>query len=251
MANTGDTDDSFIREVDEEYRRDQLSSFWRRYGRWLVIGVAVLLIALGGWLWWKSEQAREAGIDGEQFNLALTKLETGNTPDAVPILDKLAAGKTGGYATLARLMQAANAVQAGDNGKAVTLYNAIAADTSEPQPFRDLATIKATRLEFDTLTPAAIVERMKPLSVPGNPWFGVAGEMRAIAYLRDNKAPLAAPLLAGIAADISVPPTLRNRAQQLAATIGQGVTTPAPATAAATPAAPPAAAPAAATPGAK
>jgi hypothetical protein len=228
LANTGDTDDSFIREVDEEYRRDQLSSFWKRYGRWLVIGVVALLVALGGWLWWKSEQAREAGVDGEQFNLALTKLETGNTPEATPILDKLAAGKVGGYATLARLMQAANAVQAGDNAKAVTLYNAIAADTAEPQPFRDLATIKATRLEFDTMTPAAIVARLKTLSVPGNPWFGVAGEMTAIAYLRDQKAPLAAPLLANIARDITVPPTLRNRAQQLAATIGQGTATPAP-----------------------
>ena len=248
MANTGDTDDSFIREVDEEYRRDQLSSFWRRYGRWLVI--VVLLVALGGWLWWKSEQAREAGVDGEQFNLALTKLETGNTPEAAPILDKLAAGKAGGYATLARLMQAANAVQAGDNAKAVTLYNAIAADTSEPQPFRDLATIKATRLEFDTMTPSAIVARLKPLSVPGNPWFGVAGEMTAIAYLRDQKAPLAAPLLQGIAKDITVPPTLRNRAQQLAATIGQGVAQLAPTTPAATP---PAATPGVttATPGAK
>ena len=40
------TDDAFIREVDEEVRRDQLSQLWRRYGRWTLIAVGLFLVAL-------------------------------------------------------------------------------------------------------------------------------------------------------------------------------------------------------------
>ena len=41
MAVTPHTDEAFLREVDEELRRDQLTSFWTRYGRWLVGGIGI------------------------------------------------------------------------------------------------------------------------------------------------------------------------------------------------------------------
>ena len=219
MAKAPETDDSFIREVDEEYRRDQIGSLWRRYGIALVVLILVGLAALGGWLWWRAEQSRALGVKGEEFSKALTRLETGNLPEAAPILDKLAADD-GGYAALAKLTQAANAVQAGDMARAASLYNAVANDTAQPQPLRDLALIKAVRLDFDTLPPATVIDRLKTLSVPGNPWFGVAGEMTAIARLRAGQPKLAGPLLAGIARDTSLPPSLRGRAQQLAGSLG-------------------------------
>lgn len=222
MALPGPTDDSFIREVDEEYRRDRLTSLWSRWGRWMVLGVLALLAALGGYLWWQAEQARTAGKNGEAFTLALSKLETGNTPEATPVLAKLAEGDDG-YAALAKLTQAANAVRAGDNRAASTIYNALAADTTQPQPLRELALVKATRLDFDALPPATVIARLKPLSVPGNPWFGVAGEMVAMAQIKSGQTALAGPLLGNIAADKSLPPTLRGRAQQLAGSLGVSV----------------------------
>lgn len=219
MALPGETDDSFIREVDEEYRRAQLNSLWSRWGRWLVLAVVLMLAALGGWLWWQAEQVRSAGVKGEDFTRALSRLETGNTPEAAPVLATLAAGDDG-YAALARLTQAANAVRAGDTRTASTLYNALAADTGQPQAFRDLALVKATRLDFDTLPPATVIARLKPLSVPGNPWFGVAGEMVAMAQIKTGQTALAGALLGNIAADTTLPPTLRGRAQQLAGSLG-------------------------------
>lgn len=222
MALPGETDDSFIREVDEEYRRAQLTSLWSRYGRWLVAAIVLLLAALGAVLWWRAEQVRTAGLNGEQFSRALSKLETGNLPEAAPILADLAKGDTG-YGTLAKLTQAANFVRAGDTRKASAIYNAVAADTTQPQPFRDLATIKAVRLDFDALPPATVIARLKTLSVPGNPWFGVAGEMTAIAQLKAGQPALAGALLASIARDGSLPIGLRGRAQQLAGSLGVAI----------------------------
>ena len=212
-------DDTFVREVDEEYRKAQLRTFWSRWGLWLAVALVIGLAALAGLLWWQAQQRVAAGETGEAFAQALTKLETGNTPEATPILTRLASGDTG-YAALARLTQAANAVQAGDSAGAIKIYTALAADAKQPQPLRDFATIKATRLEFDVLPPATVIERLKSLSLPGNPWFGVAGEMTAVARLRAGQPGLAGPLLASIAKDASLPAGLRGRAQQLAGSLG-------------------------------
>ena len=214
------TDDAFVREVDEEYRRSQLRTFWSRWGLVVVTVIIVGLVAFGGWLWWRAEQARAAGETGEAFAQALTKLETGNTPEAAPILARLAASDDTGYAALAKLSQAANLVTAGDTAGATRIYNALAADAKLAPPLRDLALIKATRIDYDTLPPATVIERLKTLSVPGNPWFGVAGEMTAVARIRSGQPQLAGPLLASIARDATLPASLRGRAQQLAGSLG-------------------------------
>ena len=213
-------DDSFVREVDEEYRRAQLARAWKRYGIVAVVAVALLLAALAGGLWWRAEQGRRAGVTGEEFTQALTRIEAGNVPGAVPVLDRLAASDKPGYAALAQLMQASNAVTAGDTAKAAAIYARLAADTALPPPLRDLATVKGVRLEYDSLPPETVIARLKPLSLPGNPWFGVAGEMTALAQLKAGRPALAGALLAGIAKDPAQPPSLRGRAQQLAQSLG-------------------------------
>lgn len=215
-----DADDVFLREVDEGVRRDQVMSFWRRYG---VAGVALLLLflgAVGGGLWWRENQARKAGVAGEDFSQAVSKLEVGDAPAARPLLDRLAKDGPGGYRALAQFMQAADAVGSGDNARAIRLLDAVAADTKQPQPIRDAALIKSVRLSYDSLPPATVIARLKDYSVPGNPWFGVAGEMTALAQVRAGQSAQAKPLLTAIVRDAALPSSLRGRAAQLALALG-------------------------------
>ncbi len=216
LAKTEEPDDSFIREVDEEYRRDQLKSLWQRYGKALIAALVIGLAVLAGVLYWRESQTKGAGATGEAFVQALGKIETGDVDAANPELKRLAASDSEGYKALSLLMQAGNAVQGGDDAGGIKIYNAVAGNAALAQPFRDLALIKATRLEFDTLAPDVIIARMKPLSTPGNPWFGVAGEMTGIAYLKAGKPALAEPLFTAIANDTSLEGSLRGRAAQLA-----------------------------------
>jgi len=65
LAKTEEPDDSFIREVDEEYRRDQMKSLWARYGRWLIAALVLGLGALAGVLYWREDQTRQRGATGE------------------------------------------------------------------------------------------------------------------------------------------------------------------------------------------
>lgn len=219
MAKTDLPDDSFIREVDDAYRRDRLTGAWSSYGRWLIAAVVALLAILGGGLYWREEQARRAGVTGETFGATLTRLESGDAAGAAPALAELAR-RDDGYGALARLSNAAQAVKGGDSARALGIYSTLAADAAQSRAVRDLALIKATRLEFDTLAPGVVIARLKALALPGEPWFAVAGEMTAIAYLKNGQPTLAAPLFASLARDTSAPPTVRARAEQMASALG-------------------------------
>lgn len=212
-------EDVFIREVDEEFRRDQFASLWTRYGRSLLIVVGVGLVALAAFLWWREEQVRRLGAFSEEFSAAQQGLSVGDAK-AKAEMARFAGGDYGGYTVLARFTQAARAVEDGNNAGALGEYRALAADTALPAPMRDLATVKAVRLEYDALPPARAIEQLKPLVRPGAPWFGAAGEMLAIAYMNDGKPELAGPIFASISADETIAPTLRQRAQQMAASLG-------------------------------
>ena len=61
---------------------------------------------------------------------------------------------------------------------------------------------------------------MKPYAAAGNPWFGSAGEMTGMAYLKLNKPKDAARIFAAMAKDQKVPETIRNRASMMAGSLG-------------------------------
>jgi hypothetical protein len=219
-TNSPNPDDAFLREVDEEVRRDRLGMAWKRWG-WLIIALVVgLLAALGGWLWWQDRQVKAAGTHGEALVQAIDKIGVGDNAAARPLLESLTNDGTGAYPALAQIMQAADQAAVGENDKAAALLEAVIADTKAAPLLRDAARIKLVRLRFDTLAPADIIARLKPLSVPGNPWFGLAGEMTAMAHLRAGAPDQAATLLTAIVKEEALSPSLRNRAAQIALSLG-------------------------------
>lgn len=220
MASTPPTNDAFLREVDEELRRDELQSLWRRYGR-LGIGVIVLLLAAwGGWLYWQARENEASGLEGEQLSQALDDLQAGSADAALTKLDPLAQSNNAGYRAAAKMAAAGVALGKNEFGQAAKAYGEVASDASLPKPWRDLALIRQTAAEFDTIKPDQVVTRLGPLAAKGNPWFGSAGEMVAVAYLKMGKTELAGKLFADIAKDENVPETIRSRAVQVAGSLG-------------------------------
>jgi len=182
----------------------------------MVLGLA----AFGGLLWWQNHQRERAGENGEIFTQALRDIGAGKSAGARAKLQQVADSGISGYEATAKLTLAAVALDKGETKSAVAQYAAVAADTGVAQPFRDIALIRQTASEFDTLAPQTVIDRLKPLAVAGNPWFGSAGELVALAYIKLNKRDLAGPLLGAIARDETVPQTIRSRAQRLAGTLG-------------------------------
>jgi hypothetical protein len=224
LAQAPDTNEAFLREVDDELRRDQAMHLWRRWGRIAIGAIVIGLIALAAWLFWRNQQHEARGVEGEQMAQAVQKLGTGDNAGATQILEPLTKSKSEGYRASAQLALAAVAQGKGDDADAAKRFAAVAADTSLPQPFRDLALIRQTAAEYDKLQPKVVIDRLRPLAVPGNAFFGSAGEMSAIAYMRLGQPKVAGTMFAAMAGDPGVPDSTRSRAVQLAAANGVDAT---------------------------
>ncbi len=220
MALTPQNNEAFLREVDDELRRDQMMTFWERYGRWTIAGIVVALAAFAGFLYWQHRQTEAAGVQGEQLQTAYDALGNSQPDQATTTLAPIAASNRDGYKALALMTQADILLSKQQDKAAAAKFAGIVADTSIAQPFRDLALIRQTTAEFDALKPQVVIERLRPLAVAGNPYFGSAGELVAMAYLNSGRKDLAGQMFGQIAKDETVPETIRQRAVQMAGSMG-------------------------------
>ena len=220
MAVPTDSDETFLREVDENLRRDQLRDWGRKYGGWLIAALVLFLAAVGGWLYWQERQRAAAAEDSEVLSQIYTDIGTGKMATVPKRLDELAGDGKGAVRATALFTRAAVALDKNDRATATAKYNEIANDEDLAAPYRDLGLIRATSLEFDALKPEQVIARMEPMAKPGNPWFGSAGELTAMALIKQGKKNEAGRLFAAIAADRQVPDSIRARAVQIAGTLG-------------------------------
>ncbi len=175
MALPPDSTDTFMREVDENLRRDRARDFAKKHGGWLVAGLLLFLIACGGFIYWQSYSQQRSERQVEQIAEVFKDIGSGDTTSTPKRLDDLSDSGSKGVRATALFTRAAVAIQQNDTKLAIEKYREITGDSSLPQPYRDAALIRQTALEFDSLTPDQVVERLKPLTKPGNPWFGSAG----------------------------------------------------------------------------
>ena len=220
MALPTDSNDTFIKEVEENLRRDRMQDFFKTYGKWVALGVVLFLAAVGGWIYWQEQRKREASEQSEQLHSLLTDLAAGRTQTVPQRVAQLETSHSDVVRASAMLTDAAVALEQNNRSAAIAKYRELAGDKDIAEPFRDVATVRLTALEFDTIKPEEVITRLQPMAKAGHPWFGSAGEMTALALMKQNKNAEAGRLFAAIAADQQVPSSIRSRAVQVAGTLG-------------------------------
>ena len=221
MALTPDSStETFFREVDEDLRRDQMNAFVKKYATWIVLGVVLFLAVIGGWMYWKERQRQQVQTQTEELSKIYADIGGTQAASVPKRLEPLESADNDLVRASAILTHAAVALGSNDRKTALSKYQALANDDGLPDPYRNLGLLRATTLEFDSLKPEEVIARMEPLARAGEPWFGSAGEMTAMAYLKLGKKQQAGKMFAAIAADQGVPATLRSRAAQIAGTLG-------------------------------
>lgn len=210
------SDDSFIREVDEELRQDKFNALWRRYGVWLI--TAAVLVVLGtasfrAYDYWKETRANSSG---DAFLQALTLANEGKSDEALKALEALQQDGYGSYPLLARMRAATVLAEKGDLEAAVAEFDAVAADGSIAEAIRDMARLRAALLLVDTGSYADVASRAEVLAVDGNALRHSAREALGLAAWKEGKFEDALKLFEQINNDNEAPRNLRQRASVMA-----------------------------------
>ena len=182
-------DDSFIREVNEELRSEQIQNVWKRF-RPLIIGVAVLIVlgVAGGTLfeWW---QARESSASGDRFIAAVKDASENKTDQAMKELEALGKDGFGSYPVLARMRLATLKADKGDAKGAIADFNALGQDAAVPGPVRNAAKLRAAWLMVDNSSYEELASAVEELAAASSPVRNSAREVLGLsAYKAGNYA---------------------------------------------------------------
>lgn len=210
------SDDSFIREVNEEIRSDRAKALWDRFGP-ILIGAAVLIVlgtaAFVGYRYWDTSRANRSG---DAFSKALKLANDGKQDEALTALSQLEKDGYGAYPLLARMRAATVKADKGDFDGAVKDFDDVAADGAIPAPLRDMARLRAGLLLVDHGSFADVSSRVEALTADTNPLRHTAREALGLAAWKEGKSKDALKLFEQISADEGAPGNSRQRASMMA-----------------------------------
>ncbi|WP_375465588.1 tetratricopeptide repeat protein [uncultured Methylobacterium sp.] len=213
----------FIREVNEDYRRDQVAEIWRRYSG-VIIALAILVVAgVGGWRTWQNAQRNAAETASEQFDQANRLAREGKGAEADKAFDALEAQGPAGYRLLARFRSAAETAKR-DPAAGAAAFEAISGDTALGDGLRDLARLRAALIRLDLPEPAGALASLQSLAA-GTPFRHTAREMLGLTALRNGQYDEAGRWFDQLNADPETPQNLRQRIEVYAALVAGGAVT--------------------------
>ncbi len=204
------TDESLIREVDEEVRQEEYKKLWDRHGLKFMALAAIVVLAVAGFEGWKYYQKTEAEKASVVYLDAVQKANDGKYDDA---LAALAAVKHPGFMQLGKLREAAVLAEKGDAAKAITTYDAIIADKATDPVLADLARIRQGYVLVDTATPDELRTKLSQFNVDASPWRHAVREIFGLAAYRVKDFTLAEGFMSQIFKDPDAPQALKQRAQ--------------------------------------
>ncbi|MEO1639938.1 MAG: tetratricopeptide repeat protein [Pseudomonadota bacterium] len=206
--------DSFINEVTEEVRREQLYGYLRRYG-W--IAVALVLLLVGGAAFNEYRNAQQRSTAQTTGDALLAALEANDASERAAAMADLPA--EGAAVAVTDLLRAATLEEAGDVAAAAEVLGGLVINQDVPETYRDIAAFKLATLPTQDV--AARAASLDALSQPGQPFRLLALEQRAYLALEAGETDAALTILRQIEEDAGVTRGLRERVQSLMLALGE------------------------------
>lgn len=205
--------DSFIEEVTEAVRRDRLYKAFRKYG-W--IGIVAVLVVVGGSAWNEWSKSR-AEARAEAFGDAISDaLDHGSPEERQAALAAIPAD--GSQTALVGLVMASDAQ--GDKAANLATLDKVAADTSLPAAYRDLAVLRRVLLAGTDMPAADRKAALDGIAGPGAPYRTLALEQLAYLLVEEGKTDEAVAALIALLQDQEATGGMRARVTQMIKVLG-------------------------------
>jgi hypothetical protein len=207
--------DSFITEVSEEVRKDQLFGYVKKYG-WIAITLIFVLVGGAAYSEWTKAQDRAASqAAGDALLDALEQDDI--AARAVALAEVTSDGPA---AAVSGLLTAAAQQNAGDLAGAKATLDGLATNDVIPQAYRDVAVFKSAMIDVEGIGSAERRDLLQSLATPGLPYRLLAMEQIAIMDVASDDTDAAVAGLQAILEDAAVSRGLRDRAQTLMVALG-------------------------------
>ena len=178
-----DNNDNFMREVEEEIRRERIEKIWREYGTYIIAGALLIVFAVLGRQYYVDRHTAAAEATGSRYEDALALANDNKQGSAAKEFEAITANGTGGYPSLSRLQLAGALLKDGKKAEALAAYEALAKDDKSEPLLRDYAALQAAAQrvgEADLRGDAGLAQPL--LAADGAPWRYNARELLGLRH---------------------------------------------------------------------
>jgi len=216
MANQ---DDGFLREVEEELRRERLEKIWKQYGTYILAAAALVVFGVLGYKYVESQRIAAAQKTGARYEDAMALAADGKEGSAAKEFEIIAAEGTGGYPALARLQAAGALLKDGKKVEALAAYEALANEAGADELLREYAALQAAAVRIGEADFTEMQNRLTPLMGDEQPWRYSARELLGLAAFKAGDAKQAREYLTPLLVDQKTPQSIADRAKIVLAEI--------------------------------
>jgi hypothetical protein len=216
-----DQTDSFLREIQEDIRREQMAQIWSRYGTYIIAAAALIIVAVAGYQYVQYQRSSAAQTAGARFEEALRLASSGKSAEAQQMLDGIVKESPRGYGALARLRVAGDMAKSGKKAEAIAAYEAVHSDRGTDELFRDFAALQIAMLKLDSADWTEMQNRLNDLMNDRNPFRASARELWGWAAYRAGRLEDARKTFEQLLADGRVPPSMIERAQLMLSVLAE------------------------------
>ena len=209
--------DSFIQEVDEDVKNDNLKELWNRYGLF-VIAVVVLAVSaavsfdkLQAWQTMRNQNRTET-------YMAATKLQD-SPEETIAALQKISQDNQGIFSDFAKLQIANVLLEENKQEEALAALEKLAGEQQVNSEVKNIALVKLATYKVDTMAYEDLKQLLQPVLIEGNSWMPLAQDLLAMSAIKSGDLENARSIYENILKIKELPEDFRAKIQDMLSSI--------------------------------
>ena len=180
-------------EVDQALYDEKLEKLWKKYHKALFVLVVLAILSTMGVEMWRNYRQNRLLKESNTYEAAAVRNAQGDSETALATYEQLAEASSD-YKTLAQMRIVGILQEQGKRAEALQKLQALQADSSVNETLHDVITLSLVRMQ---LTENQVVQQnlLTPYLKPESSWYGVAVELQALIFLKQQEKAQAVSLI--------------------------------------------------------